>query len=71
MPDKSQGLYTDYSDDAVRERVLQQTAGLPPEARPGSASHQRMEGIKAQTGLHGQAALRNPGTPREGEPDSI
>lgn len=65
MPDQS------FSEDAVRQRALKQTAGLPPEARPGSATQQRIEDIKAQTGLHGQAALRNPGRPSEGEPDSI
>ena len=65
------GLNSDWSDDAERDRALQQTAGLPPEARPGSATQQQAEFIKAQTGLHGQAALRNPGTPGEGEPDSI
>jgi hypothetical protein len=65
------GMKPNWSDDAVRDRFLQETAGLPPEARPGSATQMRTEAIKAQTGLHGQAALRNPGTPSEGEPDSI
>lgn len=35
VPDKSKGLHTDFSDGAVRDRVLQRTAGLAPHERPG------------------------------------
>ncbi len=35
MTDKSKGLRTDFSGDAVRDHVLSQTAGLTPHERPG------------------------------------
>ena len=65
------GLKPDWSDPAVRARALKQTSGLPPEARPGSATLERAAAMAAQIGQNGQEALRNPWPPDEGEPDCV
>lgn len=59
------------SDVDLLLRALHGTAGLPPEARPGSATLKRAEDLQAQKGLRGQEAVRNHGSPDQAEPDSI
>jgi len=41
IDDKSKGLHTDFSCDAVRARVLDQTSGLAPHERPGHRTPQQ------------------------------
>lgn len=38
MPDKSTGLYSDFSDEAVSGRLLARSSGLPPHQWPGHKS---------------------------------
>lgn len=50
-PDASRGLHPDFSDQAVRRRVLGNVSGLPPHERPGhyapNPSTAREESAKA------------------------
>lgn len=64
-------LKPDWSDPAVRASVPVEISGLPPNARPGSATLERAAAMAAQIGQNGQEALRNPWPPDEGEPDCV
>lgn len=57
MSDKPRGLNPDFSDAAVRGRVLGQTSGIPPHERPGHAAPDQPI-IKHEPAEDGVAAVR-------------
>lgn len=54
------GSNPDWSDDPERDRALQQTAGLRPEARPGSATRGRIDSKQVHRIRDALDGLRNP-----------
>ncbi len=54
------GLNPKWSDDAVRDRALQKTAGLPPESRPGSATAGRIDSKEVHRIRDAVDGLRSP-----------